>query len=691
MSEYKSSIDPQMPHRGAGILDSHSSSRSHSSFTHPFTGDLPPPYLTLGSNVRNNNSNLIHGVSFDMWASAPNEVNSIENELHVYTRLQGEPNQPVAPPMPLENIPDWRTAFPHLVPLVDDLSRPLDCDIILLEVNLELMADFPPSRSKLGIQLALDFIDSPWGGLATTTQMAEWVCSTYIYEGGHKTKDAHHSLPKPVASTVKPFFESSWWAELFTQLTQEKRMAENSGNAEASRSSDEHIRRFFRSLSAVQELHASPGPSRKRRHATSKYVGSSTGAEDKRMGILLWKFRQTRPGEVGTTTWRRLTPPNEARTTANNPHETTGMDIPIPTINSILTSEPPLMHSGYSAPPHHITTTAYEAQGDRHPQWPMYRDDPGDLTNLFDNQASFDFLSAISKGKEVQNPMGTDLYPYSCLAPEGISQPASAVSFASDGRTISNDESNNANNNVHDHISLQPHTLTDTGYGVHHHRHQHHIIHPHNVATPPPPAAAAAAPAFIQSQHIVDRQNTGGDLVNIFGPSGPPLEDLGHNTNNSNRNNNISHDTTASHHHPSWHGSHPATNASHHPHHISHHSHSHRDDVRNGNFNHTMHFHPDNLNHPQLHQQHHSSHHSRLPPAAVVSQEEVNSRGDSGPGLSGMMLAAAPDELLITDKMVQHRGGLCSSSSRGHGQQQNEDNGHVPGIYADDSAVELVQ
>lgn len=699
-----------MPHSGRGML--HSSSRSQNSFTHPFTGDLPPPHLTLGSNVRNTNSNLVHGISFDMWASAPNETYSIDNELHVYTRLQGEPTQPAAPPMPLENIPDWRGAFPDLVPLVDDVSRPLDCDIILLEVNLELMADFPPSRSKLGIQLALDFIDSPWGGLATATQMAEWSCSTHIYEGGQKTKDAHHNLPQPVASTVKPFFESSWWAELFTQLTQEKRIAENSGHPETIGASDEHIRRFFRSLSAVQELRASSGPSRKRRHASSKYASDSISAESKRMGILLWKFRRTRPGEVGTTTWRRLIPPNQTRTTANNGHDPTGMNMPMPTINSILTSEP-LMQSGYSAAPQHITTTAYEGQNDHHPQWPIYRDDHGDLTNLFDTQAPFDFLNTISKGEEIRNPMGTDLYPYSCLPPESISQPAAAaVSFTNDGRPISNDDPNNVNNNVHDHLTLQPHALADTGYGVHHHQHhqhQPHIIHPHNVATPPPPAAAATAPApaFFQSQHIVDRQNNGGgDLVSIFGPSGPAIEDLGHsnNGNHNNGSNNTSHETTiTSHHHPSWHGSHPGANASHHPHplHINHpHSHGDRDDVRNSNFNHPMHFNPlphphHSLHHPQ--QQHHQyqhhqhrNHRSHLPSAVVpVSQEEANGKDPPGPGLSGLMMAPAPDELLIADKMVQNRGGGLSSG--GQGQHDDGDGGHVSGIFPDDSAVELVQ
>lgn len=715
----------------------HSSSRGQSSYSHPFTGDLPPPHLTLGSNIRNTNSNLIHGISFDMWASAPNEVNSIDNELHVYTRLQGEPNQPAAPPMPLENIPDWRSAFPHLVPLVDDVSRPLDCDIILLEVNLELMADFPPSRSKLGIQLALDFIDSPWGGLATPTQLADWSCSTYIYEGGQKAKDAHHNLPQPVASTVKPFFESSWWAELFTQLTQEKRIAENSGHAETIRAADDHIRRFFRSLSALQELRAS-GPSRKRRHASSKYASSSI-SESKRMGILLWKFRQTRPGEVGTTTWRRLIPPNQARTTANNhPHDTTGMNIPMPTINSILTSEP---LGSYSAAPQHITTTAYEGQSEHHPQWPIYRDEHGDLTNLFDTQTSFDFLNTISKGEEIRHPMGTDLYPYSCLPPENISQPApAAVSFTNDGRPIPNDDANNVNNNVHDHLSLQPHALADTGYGVQHHPHHqhphHHIIHPQNVATPPPlppppppppPAAAAAPPPFVQSQHIVDRQNgSGGDLVNVFGPSGPALEDLGQGNNsnhNNGSNNNTSHEnnTITSHHHPSWHGSHSGANASHRPPlHINHphgHSHNHSqghghgdDAVRNSSFNNPLHFQPLPHPHHSLHHhphhphrqyqqhQHHRSHHSHLPPAVVaVSQGDVDSKDPPGPGLSGLMMPPAPDELLIADKLAQNRGrggsggGGGGLSSGGQGQQQDEDGGHVAGIFPDDSAVDLVQ
>lgn len=77
-----------------------------------------------------------------MWVSAPQQANRIDKALHVYTRLQGEQHRPVALPMPLENLPGWRTSFPYLSSLVDDPTSSFDCDIILLEVNLQLMTDF---------------------------------------------------------------------------------------------------------------------------------------------------------------------------------------------------------------------------------------------------------------------------------------------------------------------------------------------------------------------------------------------------------------------------------------------------------------------------------------------------------------------------------------------------------------------
>ena len=367
-------------------LSSHYSSHSNSLYNDPlkpvssFAGELPPPHFTLGSNVQDTRSSMIHAFNFDMWVSTPQHTSRIDKALHVYTRLQGDQHQPAAP-MPLESIADWRTSFPHLASVVDDVNDPLDCDIILLEANLELMNDFPPSGSRLGIQLELDYAHPMAGDVSMVSQMEDWTCGTRIYEGGQEMLETYNDLQKTSSARVKPLFESPWWAKLFTQLTQEKRMAEDSGHYHAA---DEHTRQFFRSLSAVQELRASPQGARRLSHPYPVHSGEQT----KRMAILLWKFRQTRPGEVGTTTWRRIIPPPE-RTTASSPRP--AIDMPPMSLDSILLTKPPSQSIYQTHQPQELLPASTSQ-----PQWPMYpaQDNVG---NMYNPNGTFDFLNPMTK------------------------------------------------------------------------------------------------------------------------------------------------------------------------------------------------------------------------------------------------------------------------------------------------------
>jgi transcriptional enhancer factor len=390
----------------------------NSSFDHnqSYNGELPPPHMTLGSNFYDGNSHLIHAFNFDMWVSAPQQANRIDKALHVYTRLQGDQHRPVALAMPLENLVGWRSSFPYLASLIDDVNAPLDCDVILLEVNLHLMDDFPPSGSRLGIQLDLDFAHPTVGDISMVSQMEDWTCSTHIYEDGQKMLETYHDLQKASSTKIKPLFESSWWAKLFTQLTQEKRMAEDSGQPGAAHAADEHTRQFFRSLSAVQELRATP-PSHRR--LSNNFHAHNQGDESKRMAILLWKFRQTRPGEVGTTTWRRLIPPPE-RNATNSPRPATGIDLPPLALDTMLSNKPP--HHVYHAPqsglmPHHPTMGLPQ-------QWPVYSETQDHVTNLFSTQGSYDFLNSMSKPEDGLDKTSASsvLDPFPGLAPE-TSQP----------------------------------------------------------------------------------------------------------------------------------------------------------------------------------------------------------------------------------------------------------------------------
>lgn len=382
----------------------------------PYAGDLPPPHYTIGSNMQEAASSTIHGFNFDMWVSAPQQANRIDKALHAYTRLQGDLHHPAAPPMPLEHVNGWRTSFPQLASMVDDIHNPLDCDIILLEVSLELMTDFPPTGSRLGIQLDLDYGHPTAGDVLGVSQMDNWTCSTHIYKDGQELWGTYHDLPKTQSTKVKPLFESSWWAKLFTQVTQEKRIAEDSGQPRAAQDSDDHTRQFFRSLSAVQEIRAtSPGS----RRLSTQYQNHH-GDESKRMAILAWKFRQTHPGQVGTTTWRRLVPAPD-RTTTNSPRPTTGVDLPPLSLDSILLNKPTHQSVYQASQPHDLL----HHQGQSQSQWPMYPSSHDSVANLFNSSGQLDFMTSITKAEDVLNDktaVSSVLDSFSSsLAPEPIS------------------------------------------------------------------------------------------------------------------------------------------------------------------------------------------------------------------------------------------------------------------------------
>ncbi|KAJ5084813.1 hypothetical protein NUU61_009392 [Penicillium alfredii] len=455
----------------------------------PYGGDLPPPHYTLGSNMQEAGPSNIHGFSFDMWVSAPQQVNRIDKALHAYTRLQGDLHHPAAPPMPLESVNGWRSSFPHLSSLIDDSNGSLDCDIILLEVNLQLMTDFPPAGSRLGIQLDLDFAHPTAGDVLMVGQMDNWTCSTHIYKDSQTLQESYHDLPKTQSTKVKPLFESSWWAKLFTELTQEKRIAEDSGQPEAAHAADDHARRFVRSLSAVQELRAVP-PSARR---LSNQFQAHHGEESKRMAILVWKFRQTRPGEVGTTTWRRLIPPPD-RTSTNSPRPNSGVDLPPLSLESILLNNKP----SQPQPVYHAQQPQdlIHPQGQPQPQWPMYQPSHDNVANIFNSSGHLDFMTSISKaedslGDKTAVTSVLDSFPAS-LAPE-TSQPSS-VNASSGGPVMLN---------VHDF----PLSHSSLGYSM-----------------------GSDTPQYVPSQpHGIPMHDSSSSMLNgFFAPGTQSLDDLGH-------------------------------------------------------------------------------------------------------------------------------------------------------------------
>ncbi|CAG8182806.1 unnamed protein product [Penicillium salamii] len=472
--EHPSSSNPYSSH-------AHSSYHDNMRSMQPYGGDLPPPSYTLASNMQEAAASSISGFSFDMWVSAPHQANNVDKALHAYTRLQGDPHHPTASPMPLDSVPDWRGSFPQLASMVDDISNPIDCDIILLEVSLELMTDFPPAGSRLGIQLDLDYGHPTAGDVLGVSQMDNWTCSTYINQDSQQILETNQELPRTNSTKVKPLFESSWWARMFTQLTQAKRVAENSGHPQEAQNADDHTRQFFRSMSAVQELRATPASSR----LANQY--QSHGDDSKRMAILAWKFRQTRPGQVGTTSWRRLlTAPD--RTSNNSPRTATNVDLPPLSLDSILLKQPS-HQSVYQPQPQDLIH-----QGQSQSQWPMYTSSHDNVANLFNSNGPLDFMSSISKPEDGLNDKTAvtsvlDSYSTS-LAPE--TAPSTSLHTSSGAPVMLN---------VHDLSMAHPGMGYNLGPDTSHYvpAQQHPVMHDSNSV-----------------------------LNGFFGSNAPSLEDLGH-------------------------------------------------------------------------------------------------------------------------------------------------------------------
>lgn len=208
---------------------------------------------------------------------------------HTYTRMQSEMG---AQPITSEGDPFWRERYPELASLYDGDGQPKNSEIILLESNLELMKTFCPQRSKLGIHLYADIICD--GAYRT------WNHRTIFYQNGQPSteygrKVVSTRIHNSTTTRVEISLFSSWWVELFQEILNRRHEIEISGDLEEFQGHEDQNREDIRSLSIVQEIFAS-----------TQEEGHEFPLTGDPAVILLWKFRQTRPGEAATTSWRKL-------------------------------------------------------------------------------------------------------------------------------------------------------------------------------------------------------------------------------------------------------------------------------------------------------------------------------------------------------------------------------------------------
>ena len=252
---------------------------------------LTLPTQTLSSNALNGPT--IHRVEFAM------NVFDLKKDtaLHNYTSIQ---TQIGSAPKALDDVRHWHQDFPDLAGILE--QGKLDSPIYLFETTLRLMDALPNCKSGLRIELSVDMTQGTnfykWQSLTKFyEEHGNWLdLSEYCekFQSGNCPWDTveWRQVPNTSDSRLIIPLKSKWWVQAFAYLIEEKTRMTHNG--ESNGDQDEYARRYLEGVSIMQELYAtSPTP----------------GSRPQRMAILIWKFKQTRHGEVATTTWRRIVPP----------------------------------------------------------------------------------------------------------------------------------------------------------------------------------------------------------------------------------------------------------------------------------------------------------------------------------------------------------------------------------------------
>jgi len=265
---------------------------------HPSMENLAAFDGTLGSSFQLAPQCRVETFDFKMWVNPPAPDNQRHEALHVCTAL---PHDAQRAATPLEHIPNWRSLYPDLAPISEDAE--FDGNLVFMESKLDLMTDSPPTGSRLGI----DF----FARIANGSAYEVWDYTTVFYEKGRCVHDCSGELRFNVEGSsecvgttkLEMSLESSWWVKFFFKASERRRVREARGDLNGLQQVDETTRQSLKEMTIMQEIWASSYAKKLPR---------------KRVAVLLWKFRQVRPGEAATTRWRNLIPP-PPRITTNSP------------------------------------------------------------------------------------------------------------------------------------------------------------------------------------------------------------------------------------------------------------------------------------------------------------------------------------------------------------------------------------
>ncbi|GME27605.1 transcription factor [Neofusicoccum parvum] len=267
---------------------------------------LPPPRQMLSS------SPALVPACFEM--NARDTTSDPPRSLHCFTRFHKRAEQS---PLYVSDLQDQSSSVPkHLRDMLDDKESLINCDVILAESSIELMAMHAPGEStELGIQI--EFNSSYEYALYD-----HFESHTRFYAGEDLATepksvlgyDTHYKRLHAVAGT----FGSGFWAGKLGELSLIMRKAyKKKGDLVPARGAvqvdderlqqaREHANQTLKALSAVQEIFAVPRGSIA---AANGYAPEPSAPE--RVLIVGWTFRHADAGEPGATTWRRVILPHQ--------------------------------------------------------------------------------------------------------------------------------------------------------------------------------------------------------------------------------------------------------------------------------------------------------------------------------------------------------------------------------------------
>jgi transcriptional enhancer factor len=196
----------------------------------------------------------------------------------------------------LETISNWGQRFPYLQQLVT--AGELQCDVIHMDVSLNLLMSHPPEGAELCCQTVLSFPqphEHEWRIITTLNRPPE------LYRDPHSDPPVDgETCPGQATSLgdgetrVKIPFPAVGWANAVTCLTNlqakydEKRKNQTLGLMVNSNARP--AREYVEEISMYQEIQSSPGPR----------------IPFTRRAIIVWTFHQAHDGEGNGTHWRYL-------------------------------------------------------------------------------------------------------------------------------------------------------------------------------------------------------------------------------------------------------------------------------------------------------------------------------------------------------------------------------------------------